>query len=92
MFNDIQLTRVTQSIPTIASPRIKTSVILPIMRTSLILRPNIPSKSGTYWFSMSMRASQNPIIYMATKTVNYHVLIVSKYLYRTVVKLPDIVL
>ena len=60
------LTRVTQSIPTMASTRMKTRVMQPIMRTSLTIDPTMVSKSVMYCLNISIKASQNPMMYMAT--------------------------
>ena len=60
------LTRVTQSIPTMASTSMKTRVMQPIIRTSLTIDPTMVSKSVMYCLNISINASQNPMMYMAT--------------------------
>ena len=59
-------TLVTQSMPTIASPRMRTRETEPMSLMSLTLIPTMLSKSGRVCCSMSIRASQKPIRYMET--------------------------
>ncbi len=59
-------TLVTQSMPTMANPRMRTRETEPMSLMSLTLIPTMLSKSGRVCCSMSIRASQKPIRYMDT--------------------------